>query len=113
MHSDLPYLPHGPLPFDLCAGSAPFGHGVLSVYILADEKHSHCLKEKVYLPTIVRSRVIWHLGYTEHANAAAFTNDELGNGMPSVYTILTSTTLESNISLVKSITCETKLPCFR
>jgi len=45
----------------------------LSVYILADEKHSHCLKEKVYLPTIVRGRVIWHLGYTEHANAAAFT----------------------------------------
>jgi hypothetical protein len=27
----------------------------------------------VYLPTIVRGRVIWHLGYTEHASAAAFT----------------------------------------
>jgi hypothetical protein len=29
--------------------------------------------EKVYLPTIVRGRVIWHLGYTEIASAAAFT----------------------------------------
>src|SRR5438128_1420520 len=45
----------------------------LPVYILADEKHSHCLTEKVYLPTIVRGRVIWHLGYTEDASAAAFT----------------------------------------
>jgi hypothetical protein len=42
-------------------------------YVLADEKHSHCLTEKVYLPTIVRGRVIWHLGYTEEARAAAFT----------------------------------------
>jgi hypothetical protein len=40
---------------------------------LADEKHSHCLTEKVYLPTIVRGRVLWHLGYTEEASAAAFT----------------------------------------
>jgi hypothetical protein len=38
-----------------------------------DEKHSHCLTEKVYLPTIVSGRVIWHLGYTEAASAAAFT----------------------------------------
>src|SRR2546429_5418268 len=45
----------------------------LPVYFLADEKHSHCLTEKVYLPTIVRGRVIWHLGYTEEASAAAFT----------------------------------------
>jgi hypothetical protein len=45
----------------------------LPVYFLADEKHSHCLTDKVYLPTIVRGRVIWHLGYTEHASAAAFT----------------------------------------
>jgi hypothetical protein len=45
----------------------------LPVYILADEKHSHCLTEKVYLPTIVSGRVIWHLGYTEEASAAAFT----------------------------------------
>ena len=37
----------------------------LPVYFLADEKHSHCLTEKVYLPTIVSGRVIWHLGYTE------------------------------------------------
>ena len=41
--------------------------------ILADEKHSHCLTEKVYLPTIVSGRVLWHLGYTEEASAAAFT----------------------------------------
>src|SRR6266446_7520866 len=45
----------------------------LPVYVLADEKHSHCLTDKVYLPTIVCGRVIWHLGYTEEASAAAFT----------------------------------------
>src|SRR5437016_4803240 len=45
----------------------------LPVYFLADEKHSRCLTEKVYLPTIVRGRVIWHLGYTKEASAAAFT----------------------------------------
>ena len=45
----------------------------LPTYVLADEKHSRCLAEKVYLPTIVSGRVIWHLGYTEDASAAAFT----------------------------------------
>jgi hypothetical protein len=45
----------------------------LPTYVLADEKHSHCLRDRVYLPTIVRGRVIWHLGYTEEASAAAFT----------------------------------------
>src|SRR5215831_16230077 len=40
---------------------------------LADEKHSHCLTAKVYLPTLVNGRVIWHLGYTEDASAATFT----------------------------------------
>src|SRR5262247_1214384 len=45
----------------------------LPVYFLADEKHSRCLTETVYLPTIVRGRVIWHLGYTEDASAVAFT----------------------------------------
>src|SRR6266700_7603078 len=35
----------------------------LPVYYLADEKHSRCLTEKVYLPTIVPGRVIWHLGW--------------------------------------------------
>jgi hypothetical protein len=45
----------------------------LPVYFLADEKHSHCLTDKVYLPTIVHGRVLWHLGYTEEASAAAFT----------------------------------------
>src|SRR6266567_399852 len=44
----------------------------LPTYFLADEKHSHCLTAKVYLPTIVTGRVIWHLGYTEEASATAF-----------------------------------------
>src|SRR5882724_3507450 len=44
----------------------------LPVYFLADEKHSRCLTEKVYLPTIVSGRVLWHLGYTTEASAAAF-----------------------------------------
>src|SRR6266849_9908786 len=45
----------------------------LPTYFLADEKHSRCLTAKVYLPTIVSGRVIWHLSYTEEASAAAFT----------------------------------------
>src|SRR6266566_5061951 len=45
----------------------------LPVYFLADEKHSRCLTDKVYLPTIVCGRVLWHLGYTQNASAAAFT----------------------------------------
>src|SRR5262252_9947853 len=45
----------------------------LPAYILADEKHSHCLTEKVYVPTLISGRVIWHLGYTEEASAAALT----------------------------------------
>ena len=45
----------------------------LPVYCLADEKHSRCLTAKVYLPTIVCGRVLWHLGYTKAASTAAFT----------------------------------------
>src|SRR5262245_39602271 len=45
----------------------------LPVYFLADEKHTHCLTDRVYLPTVVRGRVLWHLGYTEDASAAACT----------------------------------------
>ena len=45
----------------------------LPVYVLADEKHSTCRADRVYLPTIVCGRVLWHLGYTEAASAAAFT----------------------------------------
>ena len=45
----------------------------LPVYFLADEKHSRCRADKVYLPTIVSGRVIWHLGYTENASTTAFT----------------------------------------
>src|SRR4029434_8009031 len=42
-------------------------------YVVADEKHSRCLTNKVYMPTIVCGRVLWHLGYTEAASTAAFT----------------------------------------
>jgi hypothetical protein len=45
----------------------------LPTYILADEKHSRCLTKRVYLPTIVRGRVLWHLGYSASKSAAAFT----------------------------------------
>src|SRR6266853_1297672 len=45
----------------------------LPASILADEKHSRCLTAKVYLPTIVRGRVLWHLGYSASKSAAAFT----------------------------------------
>jgi hypothetical protein len=87
---------HGGLSLELCAvigHIAPmalyrlvcaFGHqslvGVLTrcglplpTSILADEKHSRCLTARVYLPTIVRGRVIWHLGYSASKSAAAFT----------------------------------------
>src|ERR1700756_4190441 len=37
----------------------------LPVYFLADEKHTRCRTAKVYLPTIVCGRVLWHLGDTE------------------------------------------------
>src|SRR6266705_1536732 len=42
-------------------------------YLLADEKHSHGRTDKVYLPTIVSGRVIWHLGYSASKSAVAFT----------------------------------------
>jgi hypothetical protein len=45
----------------------------LPVYCLADEKHRHCLTDKVYLPTIVTGRVLWHLGSTTEASTTAFT----------------------------------------
>ena len=45
----------------------------LPVYFLVDEKHSRCLTDKVSRPTMVTGRVIWHLGYTTEASAAAFT----------------------------------------
>ena len=50
----------------------------LPAYFLADEKHSHCLTEKVYLPTVLSGRVLWHLGYTEAASAAALTQSYQG-----------------------------------
>src|SRR5215468_2285097 len=45
----------------------------LPASILADEKHSSCLTERVYLPTIVSGRVLWHLGYSDAKSTAAFT----------------------------------------
>jgi hypothetical protein len=45
----------------------------LPVYLLADEKHSKCLTARVYLPTIVSGRVLWHLGYSASKSAVAFT----------------------------------------
>jgi len=42
----------------------------LPTYILADEKHSRCLTDKVYLPTIVSGRVLWHLGYSNAKSAS-------------------------------------------
>ena len=45
----------------------------LPTYFLADEQHSRCLTNKVYLPTIGCGRVLWHLGDTEAASTAAFT----------------------------------------
>src|SRR6516165_11960165 len=45
----------------------------LPTYILVDEKHSHCLTYRVYVPTIASGRVIWHLGYSACKSAAAFT----------------------------------------
>ena len=44
----------------------------LPTHFLADEKHSRCLTDKVYLPTIVRGRVLWHLGSTTDAMATTF-----------------------------------------
>src|SRR5215475_2572025 len=45
----------------------------LPAYLLADEKHSRCLTERVYLTSIVRGRVLWHLGYSASKSAVAFT----------------------------------------
>ncbi len=48
-------------------------HLPLPAYILVDEKHSKCLTDRVYLPTIVSGRVMWHLGYSDSKSAVAFT----------------------------------------
>jgi hypothetical protein len=45
----------------------------LPTYILADEKHSRCLTTRVYLTSIIKGRVIWHLGYSDSKSATAFT----------------------------------------
>jgi hypothetical protein len=45
----------------------------LPAYFLADEQYRPGLADNVDLPTMVSGRVIWHLGYTEEARAAALT----------------------------------------
>ncbi|MGE3540471.1 MAG: hypothetical protein AB7N91_23885 [Candidatus Tectimicrobiota bacterium] len=45
----------------------------LPVYLLAAEKPSRCLANKVYLPTIVSGRGLWHLGSSDAQSAVAFT----------------------------------------
>src|SRR5713101_7767796 len=47
-------------------------HLPLPASILTDETHSTCLTERVYLPTIVSGRVIWHLGSSASKSAVAF-----------------------------------------
>ncbi len=47
-------------------------HLPLPQYFIADEKHSHCLDKRAYLPTIGCGRVIWHLGYTTAKSVVAF-----------------------------------------
>src|SRR5262252_67676 len=42
----------------------------LPSYVLADEQHRRCLSAKVYLPTSVCGRVLWHLGDTEEAQCS-------------------------------------------
>src|SRR5215467_15386244 len=87
---------HGGLSLELCAVLShispmalsrlvcAFGHHSLVTVLtrcglalptsfLADEKHSRCLTDKVYVPTIVQGRVLWHLGSTTEASAAALT----------------------------------------
>src|SRR5467141_4000031 len=46
----------------------------LPASLLADEKHSTCLTDKVSLPPIVSGRVMWHLGSSASKSAAAFTD---------------------------------------
>ena len=100
MHPDLArdalLATHGGLSLELCAVLShlspmalyrlvcAFGHQSLvavltrcglplPLHCLADEKHSYCRTDKVYLPTIVCGRVRWHVGYTAEASAAALT----------------------------------------
>ena len=55
-------------------------------YFIVDEKHSHCLKKRVYLPTIVCGRVIWHLSYTTAKSVEAFF-DAYGKFRKAVYAL--------------------------
>ena len=50
-------------------------HLRLPEYFIADEKHTHCLDKRVYLPTIGCGRVIWHLGDTSSKSVSAFAAD--------------------------------------
>ena len=44
----------------------------LPSHFIADEKHSFCLKTRVYLATITAGRIIWLLEYTGDKSAGAF-----------------------------------------
>ena len=44
----------------------------LPEYFEVDEKHSNCLTDKVYLPTVVKGHLIWHMGYTKDKSEMAF-----------------------------------------
>src|SRR5215470_17013401 len=44
-----------------------------AVFVLRRSQHSRCRTDRVYLPTIVSGRVLWHLGYSDAKSAAAFT----------------------------------------
>jgi hypothetical protein len=43
-------------------------------YFIVDEKHSHCLEERIYLPTIVCGRVIWHSSCRHIHSGGSHTN---------------------------------------
>jgi hypothetical protein len=53
---------------------------LLLTAFLADETHSHCRTDNVSLPTRVCGRVLWHLGDTGDASAAAVTQSSCGGG---------------------------------
>jgi hypothetical protein len=65
--------------YDMYTGLCTLGHQSLvmiltryglslPIYFLADEQHSRCLTDKVYLPTMVHGRILWHLSYVEKAS---------------------------------------------
>src|SRR6266853_2840448 len=64
---------HGGLSLEWCATICPSSPMALYRLVCALGQHSHCLTDKVYLPTIDSGRVMWHLGYSASKSAVAFT----------------------------------------